>query len=92
MSNKPDVMETNKARVQTSFERWRAGTGIPFELMTDSAVWTIVGSASLSETCPDKQAFLDEVWDGKVVSAWPFSIPENSTNSGIASHRPERSS
>jgi len=53
--------ETNKALVQASFDRWRAGTGSPFELLAPEADWTIVGSSPLSKTYPDRQAFLDEI-------------------------------
>lgn len=52
---------TNKALVEASFERWRAGTGSPFELLAEDADWTIVGSSPLSQTYPSRQAFLDAV-------------------------------
>ena len=51
----------NKALVQAGFDRWRAGTGSPFELLVPQADWTIVGSSPLSKTYPNRQAFLDEV-------------------------------
>ena len=51
----------NKALVEASFSRWRAGTGSPFELLSPEADWTIVGSSPLSKTYPSPQAFLDEV-------------------------------
>ena len=51
----------NKALVQAGFDRWRAGTGSPFELLVPEADWTIVGSSPLSRTYPNRQAFLDEV-------------------------------
>jgi ketosteroid isomerase-like protein len=51
----------NKALVQASFDRWRAGTGSPFELLLPEADWTIVGSSPLSKTYASRQAFLDEV-------------------------------
>jgi len=53
--------ESNKALVQAGFDRWRAGTGSPFELLAREADWTIVGSSPLSKTYPNRQAFLDEV-------------------------------
>jgi ketosteroid isomerase-like protein len=56
-----DDPETNRELVKASFERWRAGTGSPFELLADDASWTIVGSSPLSKAYPSKQAFLDEV-------------------------------
>jgi uncharacterized protein len=54
-------MDTNKAIVLASFERWRAGTGGPFELLTPDAEWTIVGSSPLSRTYRNRQEFLDAV-------------------------------
>jgi len=61
MSDTAATAEANKALVKTSFERWHDGTGSPFELLADSADWTIVGSSPLSKTYPSRQAFLDEV-------------------------------
>jgi uncharacterized protein len=62
-SNMPDQSETlqNKALVQAGFDRWRAGTGSPFELLVPEADWTIVGSSPLSKTYANRQAFLEEV-------------------------------
>jgi uncharacterized protein len=59
----PSLTETseNKALVQASFERWRAGTGSPFELLDPETDWTIAGSSPLSKTYPNRQAFLEEV-------------------------------
>lgn len=51
----------NKALVRASFERWRSGTGGPFELLAPDAEWTIVGSSPLSKTYQSKQEFLDDV-------------------------------
>jgi len=33
--------ESNKALVQASFDRWKSGTGGPFELLIPDAEWTI---------------------------------------------------
>jgi uncharacterized protein len=52
---------SNKAVVQASFDRWRDGTGGPFELLAPEAEWTIVGSSPLSKTYHGRQDFLDEV-------------------------------
>ncbi len=60
MSN-PSETSANKTLVQASFDRWRAGTGSPFELLDPHADWTIVGTSPLSRTYPDRQAFLDAV-------------------------------
>ena len=48
----------DKERVLASFERWRAGTGGPFELLADEARWTIVGSSPGSKTYASKEAFM----------------------------------
>jgi uncharacterized protein len=60
MSSHTQTLE-NKALVQASFDRWRAGIGGPFELLVPEANWTIVGSSPLSRTYANRQAFLDEV-------------------------------
>jgi uncharacterized protein len=39
-----------KALVQASFDRWKSGTGGPFELLAPDAEWTIVGSSPLSKS------------------------------------------
>jgi len=56
-----NVAINNKAIVQASFERWKQGTGSPFDLLTPEADWTIVGSSPLSKTYPTRQDFLDRV-------------------------------
>jgi hypothetical protein len=61
MSGHTETSESNKALVQASFDRWRAGTGSPFELLAQEADWAIVGSSPLSKAYPNRQAFLDEV-------------------------------
>jgi uncharacterized protein len=53
--------KSNKTVVQASFDRWRYGTGGPFELLAPEAEWTIVGSSPLSRTYHSRQDFLDEV-------------------------------
>ena len=60
MSSHTETKE-NKALVQAAFDRWRAGTGSPFELLAPEADWTIVGSSPLSKTYTSRQAFLEEV-------------------------------
>src|ERR1700727_3844804 len=60
MSGNNETLE-NKALVQASFDRWRAGTGSPFELLLAEADWPIVGSSPLSKTYATRQAFLEEV-------------------------------
>jgi ketosteroid isomerase-like protein len=51
----------NKALVQASFDRWRAGEGSPFELLATDTEWTIVGSSPLSKTYRGRRAFIDNV-------------------------------
>jgi uncharacterized protein len=50
----------NKEAVQAGFDRWRSGTGSPFDLLAPEAVWTIVGSSPLSKTY-SREEFLDQV-------------------------------
>jgi ketosteroid isomerase-like protein len=61
MSSQSETTESNRALVQSSFDRWRVGAGSPFELLAEEADWTIVGSSPLSKTYPNRQAFFDEV-------------------------------
>ena len=60
MPEDPNTQATNKALVQASFDRWRNGTGGPFELLSPDAEWTIVGSSPLSNTYRRKE-FLEDV-------------------------------
>jgi uncharacterized protein len=53
--------DSNKALVQASFDRWKNGTGGPFELLAPDVEWTIVGSSPLSQTYRSKAEFLDKV-------------------------------
>jgi ketosteroid isomerase-like protein len=55
------VPSNNKQLVQAAFERWQAGTGGPFELLADHAIWTIVGSSPVSRTYQSKEQFMAEV-------------------------------
>ena len=51
----------NKSLVQASFDRWKIGTGDPFELLAADARWTIIGSSQLARTYRSKNEFIDEV-------------------------------
>ncbi|CAH1661058.1 Ketosteroid isomerase [Hyphomicrobiales bacterium] len=51
----------NKAIVQRSFDAWAAGTGSPYDLLADDAVWTITGNSLASKTYPSREAFLGQV-------------------------------
>jgi uncharacterized protein len=53
--------DSNKALVRASFDRWKSGTGGPFELLAPDVEWTIVGSSPLAKTYRSKQEFLDTV-------------------------------
>ena len=56
------VADSNSRKlVQDSFDRWRAGTGGPFELLADDARWTIVGSSPVSKRYDGKEQFMAEV-------------------------------
>jgi uncharacterized protein len=57
------AQNNNKALVEASFDRWRSGTGGPFELLAPDAEWTIVGSSPLSKTYHSRKEFLDKVID-----------------------------
>jgi len=50
-----------KALVEAAFAAWRNGTGSPFDLLADDAIWTIVGRSDASGTYPSRAAFMSEV-------------------------------
>jgi ketosteroid isomerase-like protein len=56
-----EIEARNKAIVAASFEAWRAGTGSPYDLLADDAVWTIVGNSLASKTYGSREAFMSEV-------------------------------
>jgi ketosteroid isomerase-like protein len=51
----------NKQVVAQSFEAWAAGTGGPFDLLTEDATWTIVGRSKVAGTYPSREAFMSRV-------------------------------
>jgi ketosteroid isomerase-like protein len=54
-----DAIEArNKAIVQESFDAWKAGTGGPFDLLTDDATWTIPGHSMVAGTYAGRESFL----------------------------------
>jgi ketosteroid isomerase-like protein len=61
MADETNVQADNKAHVAQSFERWRKGTGGPFELLAPDAEWTMVGSSRMSRTYRSRREFLDQV-------------------------------
>jgi uncharacterized protein len=58
-----NMQDHNKALVRASFDRWRNGTGGPFELLAPEAEWPIVGSSPLLRTYHSKKEFTDKVID-----------------------------
>jgi uncharacterized protein len=50
-----------RALVGNAFERWRDGTGSPFELLADEVQWTILGSSPLAKTYGSREQFLGEL-------------------------------
>lgn len=53
--------ETNRATIARAMDAWAAGTGGPYDLLTDDAVWTISGNSLASKTYSSKEAFMSEV-------------------------------
>jgi ketosteroid isomerase-like protein len=53
--------EANKATIARAFEEWAAGTGGPYALLADDAIWTIVGNSPASRRYDSRREFLDLV-------------------------------
>ncbi|HEY0598259.1 nuclear transport factor 2 family protein [Sphingopyxis sp.] len=53
--------DTNRATIAKAMDAWAAGTGGPYDLLADDAVWTIAGNSLGSKTYPSKEAFMREV-------------------------------
>lgn len=53
--------ETNRATIAKAMDAWAAGTGGPYDLLADEAVWTISGNSLASKTYPSKAEFMAEV-------------------------------
>lgn len=51
----------NKELAQAGFDAWSAGTGSPYDLLAEDAVWTIVGNSDASKAYEGRAAFIDEV-------------------------------
>ena len=60
-SSQEEIEARNKVIVQASFDAWKAGTGGPFDLLTDDATWTIVGNSVVAKTYGSREAFMSEV-------------------------------
>jgi len=52
----------NEARVRASFDAWASGTGSPYDLLADNAMWTITGNSFASRTYPTRRAFIGGVF------------------------------
>jgi ketosteroid isomerase-like protein len=55
---------TNKELLRKSFAAWGDGTGSPYDLLADDAVWTIVGQSAASRTYHGREDFLANVIRG----------------------------
>jgi ketosteroid isomerase-like protein len=51
----------NLELVQAGFEKWKTGTGGPFDLLAPTAQWTIVGNSAVSKVYRSKAEFMKEV-------------------------------
>ena len=51
----------NKTTIEGSFNAWRDGTGGPFDLLEETATWTIVGRSIVSKTYDSREAFMRDV-------------------------------
>jgi ketosteroid isomerase-like protein len=61
MMDETDMRATNKELVRKSFAAWGDGTGSPYDLLADDAVWTIVGQSAASRTYHGREDFLTNV-------------------------------
>ncbi|MCW1922454.1 nuclear transport factor 2 family protein [Luteolibacter arcticus] len=57
----PSAPEANKQLIRESFDRWRAGTGGPFELLAEDATWTITGNSVVAKKYATREEFLSTV-------------------------------
>ena len=55
------AIDANRAMIARAMEAWAAGTGGPYDLLAEDAVWTITGNSLASKTYPSKEAFMGEV-------------------------------
>lgn len=51
----------NLATVQVGFDRWRDGTGSPYDALADDATWEITGTSAAARTYTSKEDFLANV-------------------------------
>lgn len=57
----PADKSNNTALIERAFNAWAEGTGGPYDLLADNAVWTITGNSLASKTYNSREAFLSEV-------------------------------
>jgi len=51
----------NRSIVEASLEAWADGTGSPYDLLTETSTWTIVGRSAASRTYHGREAFMRDV-------------------------------
>jgi len=56
-----DEANANRATIAKAMDAWAAGTGGPYDLLAEDAVWTISGNSLASKSYPSKEAFMSEV-------------------------------
>ncbi len=56
-----EIGATHKELVRKSFAAWGDGTGSPYDLLAENAVWTIVGRSVASRTYHGREDFLSNV-------------------------------
>jgi ketosteroid isomerase-like protein len=61
MSNDGTTEARNKALAEAGFKAWHDGTGSPYDLLADDAMWTIVGHSLASRTYLGRKDFIDNV-------------------------------
>jgi ketosteroid isomerase-like protein len=61
MSEAISRAEHNKQLVRDCFDAWAQGTGGPFDLLDDDAVWTIEGRSIAAKTYVGRKCFIREV-------------------------------
>ncbi|RFA33452.1 nuclear transport factor 2 family protein [Alkalilimnicola ehrlichii] len=49
----------NKALIEQAFDNWQQGAGDFFDLLSENAKWTIIGSSPISETYRSRQELID---------------------------------
>lgn len=52
---------SNKVIIERAFAAWAAGTGGPYDLLSDNVVWTITGNSLAGKTYGSRKAFMSEV-------------------------------